>query len=283
MKATILDGKACAAEVKSRVKAKVDKLKSEGIFPVLATVLVGNNPSSKIYLGKKHESCSQVGIKSENIQLPDDSSEAVVVKLVEKLNRDEKIHGILVQLPLPNGIRSHKVIETISPLKDVDGLNPYNIGQITYRRETLIPCTPKGVVTLLEHNNIPIAGQNIVILGRSNLVGKPLQLLLTNLDATVTLCHSKTKKLAEESSRADILVSAVGTRPSFITTADMIKEGAVVIDVGINLVNGKICGDVDFDGVVNKASYITPVPGGVGPMTVATLLENTLIAVNSQI
>ena len=279
MKAKILDGKACATKVKRRVKEEVSTLKSEeGILPHLVTILVGDDLSSKIYLKKKHESCSEVGIESKNIQLPKDSTQDQVIEALDELNRDKEINGILVQLPLPKQISPEKVIETISPTKDVDGLTPYNVWQASYKKDTLLPCTPKGIVNLLQYNGISIAGENAVILGRSNLVGKPLQLLLTNLDATVTLCHSRTKNLTEQTRRADILVAAVGSRPDFIVAADMIKEGAVVVDVGMNMIEGTLCGDVDFAAAAEKASYITPVPGGVGPMTVATLLENVLKA-----
>ena len=279
MKAKILDGKACATKVKRRVKEEVSTLKSEeGILPNLVTILVGDDLSSKIYLKKKHESCSEVGIESRSIQLPKDSTQDQVIEVLDELNRNKEINGILVQLPLPKQISPEKVIETISPTKDVDGLTPYNVWQALYKKDTLLPCTPKGIVNLLQYNGISIAGENAVILGRSNLVGKPLQLLLTNLDATVTLCHSSTKNLTEQTRRADILVAAVGSRPDFIVAADMIKEGAVVVDVGMNMIEGTLCGDVDFKAAASKASYITPVPGGVGPMTVATLLENVLKA-----
>lgn len=278
MTAKILDGKACATEIKRRIKEEIKSLGDESVVPKLVTLLVGDDPSSKLYLRKKHESCKEVGIVSENIHLPEDSTEDEVLNVVNRLNVDEEVTGVLVQLPLPNQISAHRVTETLSPAKDVDGLTPYNIGQITYRKGALLPCTPKGIVTLLKYNDIPITGQDTVIVGRSNLVGKPLQLLLTNLDATVTLCHSKTKNLLEHTINADMLVAAVGTRPHFLVEADAVREGAVVIDVGMNMVNGKLCGDVDFDAVAEKALHITPVPGGIGPMTVATLLENAVLA-----
>lgn len=283
MTGIIMDGKALAEEVKARVRIEVNKLIKSGIKPTLATILVGDDPASISYVKAKHKNCGDVGINSQNYQLPKESSEDDVLRLIERLNNEKDVNGILVQLPLPSHIDSYKVIERINPIKDVDGLHPENLGKIFHKKAELIPCTPKGIMALIEKYGINVKGKNAVIVNRSNLVGKPLYHLLLNNDATVTMCHTKTRNIVDHMRNADILITAVGHRPEFVVTSDMVKEGAVVIDVGMNRVEGKLCGDVDFNSVIEKASYITPVPGGVGPMTVAMLLENTLIATNLQI
>ncbi|MCS7115968.1 MAG: bifunctional methylenetetrahydrofolate dehydrogenase/methenyltetrahydrofolate cyclohydrolase FolD [Nitrososphaerota archaeon] len=282
MTGIIMDGKALAEEVKARVRIEVNRSIKDGIRPTLATILVGDDPASISYVKAKHKSCEDVGIRSQNYHLPKESSEDDILRLIESLNKAKDIHGILVQLPLPSHIDPYKVIEKIDPVKDVDGLHPENLGKLFHKKGDLIPCTPKGIMALLKKYNIEVRGKNAVIVNRSNLVGKPLYHLLVNDDATVTICHTKTRNIVEHMRNADILVTAVGRRPEFVVTSDMVKEGAIVIDVGMNRIEGKLCGDVDFNSVIEKVSYITPVPGGVGPMTVAMLLENTLIAMNLQ-
>lgn len=271
MTATIMDGKATAEKIRAGIKAEVANIKTK---PGLAAVLVGENPASKAYVEIKRKTCDEVGIYSELYKLPEETTEKELLQLIDKLNKSEKIHGILVQLPLPQHIREEKVLSAIALEKDVDGFSPVNVGRLFSGNEAVVPCTPKGVIRLLEEYGIELAGKNAVVIGRSNIVGKPTALLLLNRNATVTLCHSKTKNLIQYTKNADILVVAVG-KPKLIT-ADMVNEGAVVIDVGINRIDGKLVGDVDFESVRKKASYITPVPGGVGPMTVAMLIENTL-------
>ena len=283
MTGIILDGHACSEKIKQRVKSEVSKLNSEGVTPKLTTILIGDNPASKIYLKRKHQNCNEVGISSENLELPDNIPENQLLDIINKLNSDQNVHGILIQLPLPKQFSSFKIINQISPLKDVDGLTSQNMGNLLYNQNSLISCTPKGVITLLQSYNIDLSSKYTVIVGRSNLVGKPLQVLLTNLNSTVTLCHSKTQHLIQHMSKADLLISAVGNREQFTVTHSMVKENAIVVDVAINKIDNKLCGDVDFDSVVNKASYITPVPGGIGPMTVASLLENTVIATKLQL
>ena len=271
----IIDGKKVAELLRGEVAAEVHKLKTErDIIPGLAAVLVGDNPASQIYVRNKRRACEEVGIYSEEYKLPEETTEDDLLSLIEKLNRDEKIHGILVQLPLPKHINEAKIIRTVSPLKDIDGFHPENVGLLVEGNPRFIPCTPHGVIKLLDYYGIEIQGKEAVVVGRSNIVGKPVSLLLLHRHATVTVCHSRTRNLGEVTKRADILVAAIGR--ARMIKGDMVKEGAVVIDVGINrLDDGKLAGDVDFEGVVNKASYITPVPGGVGPMTIAMLLWNT--------
>lgn len=276
----ILDGKRIAAEIKKEVAEEVKELKKQGIRPGLATVLVGDDPASHIYVRNKVKDCEEVGIFSEKILLPKDSSEDEVLQVIETLNERTDIHGILVQLPLPSHIDEFEVISAISPDKDVDGFHPVNQGLMLAGRETLYPCTPAGIIEMLRRYEITVEGKNAVVVGRSNIVGKPAAVLLLKENATVTVCHSKTRNLAEFTRTADILVVAVG-RAKMIT-AEMVKEGSVVIDVGINRVDGKIVGDVDFEGVFEKASHITPVPGGVGLVTRAMLLKNTLLAAKRQ-
>lgn len=274
----IIDGKKVAAEVREEIARKVSTLKAQtGMVPGLAAVLVGDNPASQIYVRNKRKACSEVGIYSEEHKLREEATEEEVLGLIERLNGDEKIHGILVQLPLPKQINEARVLRSVSPFKDVDGFHPENVGLLVEGSPRFIPCTPNGIIKLLDAYNIPIEGANAVVVGRSNIVGKPVSILLLHRNATVTICHSKTRLLEEVCRRADILVAAVG-RPLFIA-GDWIKEGAAVIDVGINrLPDGRLVGDVNFDGAVRRTSHITPVPGGVGPMTIAMLLWNTLLA-----
>lgn len=271
MAAVIIDGKAVAEKIRALIKAEVAKLKTK---PGLAAILVGENPASKVYVDIKRKTCDEVGVYSELYKLPDSTSEKELLQLITKLNENRKIHAILVQMPLPRHISEEKILAAIALEKDVDGFSPENIGKLVSGKEAAVPCTPKGIIRLLEESGIEIAGKNTVVIGRSNIVGKPVALMLLNRDATVTVCHSKTGNLAEHTRNADIIVVAAG-KPRLLT-AGMVKEGAVVIDVGINRVDGKLVGDVDFEQVSRKAGYITPVPGGVGPMTVAMLIENTL-------
>jgi methylenetetrahydrofolate dehydrogenase (NADP+)/methenyltetrahydrofolate cyclohydrolase len=277
-----MDGKAVAAEVKETLRGEVEYMKKVGVQPKIATILVGDDPPSKVYLASKHRTAGEIGISSENHTLPGLSTEEDLMGVIDRLNADPSVNGILLQLPLPQHLDSRKMIERISPHKDVDGLTSQNLGLLFYGQASLIPCTPRGVMELLHHYKIPIAGSRVVIINRSTLVGKPLAHLLLSEDATVTICHSKSRDLLGITRQADILISAVGRRPQFIVTRDMVKEGTTVIDVAMNRVAGKLSGDVDFDGVSPKASYITPVPGGVGPMTVIMLMENTLVAAAKQ-
>lgn len=274
--AELIDGKKVSQHIREEVAREVEKLKNEtGITPGLAAVLVGDNPASEIYVRNKRKACGEVGIYSEEYKLPKETSETELLSLVEKLNNDAKIHGILVQLPLPEQINSTKILRSVSPSKDVDGFHPENVGLLVEGNPRFISCTPNGIMKMLDFYNIEIKGKEAVVVGRSNIVGKPTAILLLHRHATVTICHSRTTRLDEVTRRADILVAAIG-RPNFITE-DMVKEGVVVIDVGINRdKDGKLIGDVDFERVKEKASYITPVPGGVGPMTIAMLLWNTL-------
>ncbi|MFZ2193796.1 MAG: bifunctional methylenetetrahydrofolate dehydrogenase/methenyltetrahydrofolate cyclohydrolase FolD [Candidatus Moraniibacteriota bacterium] len=277
----IIDGKKIANEIKAELKAEVLDLKEKGIIPGLAVIIVGNDESSKIYVKNKNKACEEIGIYSEIHQVEEKILEEDLLTLIEKLNIDEKIHGILVQLPLPEHINKEKVILAIDPKKDVDCFHPENIGKIFLGQETFLPCTPSGILELLNKSEVDVSGKKVVIVGRSNIVGKPLALMLINAGATVTICNSKTKNLKEECLSADILISATG-RPRLITS-DMLKQGVAVVDVGINrLKNGKIVGDVDFENALEKVSLITPVPGGVGPMTIAMLLKNTIKAVKMQ-
>ena len=273
----LIDGKAVSAEIRKELEVEVKKLKEEkGITPGLAVVLVGEDPASKTYVASKEKACEKIGIYSEGHKLSADTSEEDLLKLIDELNNKDEIDGILVQLPLPSHIDEKKVLDKISPEKDVDGFHPINVGKLSIGEEAFIPCTPHGVIKLMEHENIEMAGKKAVIIGRSNIVGKPAAMLLLQKNATVTICHSRTKDLAKVASEADILVAAIG-KPNFVT-ADMVKEGATVIDVGINRVDGKLVGDVDFEAVKEKAGYITPVPGGVGPMTITMLLFNTVVS-----
>lgn len=273
--AVILDGKLTSAKVRQRIKAEVDALPEGARRPGLAVVIVGDDPASHVYVRNKKKGCEEVGFLSREYALPESTTEEELIALVEELNGDSEIDGILVQLPLPRHLDDKKVIEHIDPSKDVDAFSYHNVGRITVGDYDFLPCTPAGVMELLHEYNIDVSGKNAVVVGRSNIVGKPQALLLLQANATVTVAHSKTQNLAEVTRGADILVVAIG-KAKFVT-ADMVKEGAVVIDVGMDRdENGKLCGDVDFEGVCEKASYITPVPGGVGPMTITELLKNTL-------
>ncbi len=277
MTAKILDGKAISEEIKAKIKVDVGRLKEKGVTPGLAVVLVGDSPASKVYVKNKQKACEAVGIYSEEHKLPEATTQEELLSLVERLNKDSKIHGILVQLPLPKHIDSDTVLKAINPSKDVDGFHPYNVGMLMIGDPVFIPCTPYGVMKMMEHSRIAVEGKNAVVVGRSNIVGKPVALLLMQKNATVTVCHSKTKDLSEVCRRADILIAAIG-KPRMIK-GNMVKEGAVVIDVGINrLDDGSLVGDVDYEEVSKKAGWITPVPGGVGPMTITMLLNNTLEA-----
>lgn len=273
----IIDGKAVSAAVKDEVKEQVAALKKDGGVPCLAVVLVGDDPASKVYVRNKKRACEYCGIKSLEYILDKTASEQQLLDLIDVLNKEPTVHGILVQLPLPPHINEQKIINAISEQKDVDAFHPANVGRLMTGNPDFLPCTPAGVMEMLKKYNIETAGKDCVIIGRSNIVGKPMAMLMLMANSTVTVCHSKTKNLKEKCLSADILIAAIG-KPKFVT-ADMVKDGAVVIDVGINRTeDGKLCGDVDFDKVSKKASYITPVPGGVGPMTIATLMKNTLTA-----
>ncbi|MCH4240047.1 MAG: bifunctional methylenetetrahydrofolate dehydrogenase/methenyltetrahydrofolate cyclohydrolase FolD [Oscillospiraceae bacterium] len=272
-----IDGKAIAAAVRGQVKTDTAAMKADGITPGLAVVLVGDDPASRTYVRNKHKDCEETGIYSEVHHLPDSTSQKDLMALIAELNARADIDGILVQLPLPKGLDEREVINAIAPDKDVDAFHPENVGHIMIGDYTFLPCTPSGVMEMLHHEQIPVDGKRCVVVGRSNIVGKPMAMLLLHENGTVTICHSHTQKLKEICQEADILVAAVG-RPKFIT-ADMVKPGAVVIDVGMDRdENGKLCGDVDYAAVEPIASRITPVPGGVGPMTRAMLLKNTLTA-----
>ncbi|WP_288841731.1 bifunctional methylenetetrahydrofolate dehydrogenase/methenyltetrahydrofolate cyclohydrolase FolD [uncultured Deefgea sp.] len=275
MTAQILDGKAISQEIVAEVRTKVDARVAAGQrAPALAVILVGSDPASQVYVGNKKRQCENAGITSFAYDLPADTAEAEVLKLVAELNTRDDVDGILVQLPLPKHIDADKVIELIDPIKDVDGFHPYNIGRLVLKMPLLRPCTPRGVMTLLEKTGIDLVGKDAVVVGASNIVGRPQALELLLARATVTICHSKTKDLADKVRAADVVVAGVGI-PNFVK-GEWIKEGAIVIDVGINrLENGKLCGDVEFDAAKERASWITPVPGGVGLMTVATLMQNT--------
>ncbi|MGG3737910.1 bifunctional methylenetetrahydrofolate dehydrogenase/methenyltetrahydrofolate cyclohydrolase FolD [Aeribacillus pallidus] len=275
MTAKLIDGKQIASKMREQICDEVAQLKTKGITPGLAVILVGNDQASKTYVTMKRKTCVELGMHSVLIEYPETITENELLTKIRELNQDESIHGILVQLPLPNHIREEKVIETISPDKDVDGFHPINVGNMVIGQDAFLPCTPYGVIQLLKHENISIEGKHVVVIGRSNIVGKPAVQLFIQEHATVTCCHSRTKNLSEITRQADILVSAVGK--ANLITAEDVKKGAVVIDVGMNRdENGKLCGDVDFEQVAQKASYITPVPGGVGPMTITMLMYNTL-------
>jgi len=280
MPAKILDGKKLSDEILCGLEKQVEKLKKHGINPCLAVVLVGNNPDSELYVRKKQEACKKIGVESKKISLSSGVSEKQLLEEIEKLNSDEKVHGILVQLPLPKHINQEKILDSISPLKDVDGFSPENIGKLAHGIEELVSCTPKGIIRLIESTGVQIEGKNACIINHSVVVGKPLALLMLNRNATVTICHKFTKNIKGCIAGADIVVSAVGRKNLF--SGDSLKEGAIVIDAGIFCEGKKVFGDFDFESARQKASWITPVPGGVGPMTVACLLENTLIACRLQ-
>ena len=280
--AELISGKLVSAEVRKSLQNEIKEFISEtAVTPGLAVILVGNNPASAVYVRNKHKACLEVGINSYEITMPEETTEDELLSKINELNQDKNVHGILVQLPLPKHISEDKVINSISPEKDVDAFHPANVGKIVSGKYDFIPCTPAGVMELLHFYNVEISGKECVVIGRSNIVGKPMALLLLAENGTVTICHSRTKDLKEVTKRADILVVAIG-KANFVT-ADMVKPGAVVIDVGINrLDDGKLAGDVDFDAVSEVASMITPVPGGVGPMTITMLLKNTLTAAKKQ-
>lgn len=277
MTARVIDGKAIAKEIRQEINDEVARFVGErGFAPGLAVVLVGNDPASETYVKSKAKGCKEVGMYSEVHKLPAETTQSELVELVTRLNADPKIHGILVQLPLPPQIDEKAILNLIDPRKDVDGFHPVNVGKLMIGERALVPCTPAGCIELIERSGTEIAGKNAVVIGRSNIVGKPVAMLLLHKNATVTICHSKTRNLKEVCRSADILVVAIG-RPKFVT-ADMVKPGAVVIDVGINRVDGTLVGDVDYDAAAAVAGAITPVPGGVGPMTITMLLKNTLQA-----
>ncbi len=278
MVARIIDGKVVSADVKARVKKAVEQLKDNGVQPCLATVLVGDDPASATYVGSKQSDAKEVGIATRDHRLTSTFKQSELVELMQLLNNDHEVHGILVQLPLPKHIDEFEVIAALSPFKDVDGLTPYNAGMLQSGMGVLKPCTPSGIIELLDYYKIDITGMDAIVVNRSNLVGKPLALLLLERNATVTICHSKTKDLNAKLHNADLVVTAVGNRQRFTLTGDMIKEGAIVIDVGIARLNNKLVGDADFESVKQKASWVTPVPGGVGLMTRAMLLKNTVTA-----
>lgn len=278
---TIIDGKAVSAAVKESVRLEIEALREKGIEACLAVIIVGSDPASRVYVNNKKKACALTGIRSEEYALPEETTEQELLSLIDRLNADEKVNGILCQLPLPKHINETTVIERIDPKKDVDMFSCVNVGKMWVGDGVFLPCTPAGVMELLAYYNIELCGKNCVVIGRSNIVGKPMACLLLEKNATVTLCHSKTQNLADICRSADVIVAAVG-KAKFVT-ADMVKDGAVVIDVGINRnEDGKLCGDVDFENVKEKASYITPVPGGCGPMTIAMLMKNTAMAVKIQ-
>lgn len=278
----LINGKEISEYIKNSVKVEVEALKKRGISVGLAVIIVGDNPASKVYVANKEKACEAIGIISYKYALPETTTNEDLLKLIDELNANEEIDGILCQLPLPHHLDEKIIIDRILPEKDVDAFHPQNVGKIMIGDFDFLPCTPAGVIEMLKYENIEISGKNCVVIGRSNIVGKPMSMLLLHNNATVTICHSKTKNLKEICASADILVVAIG-KAKFVT-ADMVKQGAVVIDVGMNRdENGKLCGDVDFEIVKDKTSYITPVPGGVGPMTIAMLMKNTLTAAKNKI
>lgn len=285
MAAQIIDGKSIAQSIREEIKIKTEALKTKGITPCLAVILVGNNPASVSYVTGKQKALAEVGMNDRSVRLPESTTEQELISLIQELNADKSVHGILVQLPLPQHIDEEKIILAIDPAKDVDGFHPVNVGNLVIGKKSFLPCTPHGIIVLLKRMNIETDGKSAVVIGRSNIVGKPAALLLArkDLNATVTICHSGTKNIADITRRADILIAAAGR--ANIVTADMVKEGAAVIDVGVNRIPDaskksgfRLAGDVDFENVKEKAAFITPVPGGVGPMTIAMLMANTLEA-----
>ncbi len=278
MVGTKIDGLAVSASVRERVKKATDELKAQGIQPCLATVLVGDNPASATYVKNKQKACAEVGIKTKDHKLLTTTTQKELNSLVDALNQDAEVHGILVQLPLPPQCDEFETTSRISPLKDVDGLTPHNAGLLAMKKAILKACTPSGIMELFDYYSIPLEGKNVIVINRSNLVGKPLLHLLLEKNATVTMCHSKTKDLAAVCKNADIVITGVGNRAKFTLTPDMIKDGAIVIDVATSRLDGKLVGDCDFEKIIQKASFASPVPGGVGPMTIAMLLKNTVTA-----
>jgi methylenetetrahydrofolate dehydrogenase (NADP+)/methenyltetrahydrofolate cyclohydrolase len=278
----ILDGRMPSQRVREKVREELCVLRESGIDPVLATILVGDSPASKTYLRNKHSACAEVGMKSRNVELNASISQSELERVLDGLNRDPAVTGMLLELPLPKGLDDRGAIVKISPEKDADGLHPFNLGQLWQKSARLVPCTPKGVIVLLKYYGIEIAGKHVVIINRTKLVGRPLAQLLLNEDATVTVCHSKTPGLKDIALQGDILITGIGRRRDFTVGAEMIKPRAVVVDIGMSKVDGRLFGDVDFDSAMNVASFVTPVPGGVGPMTIAMLLYNTLVAASIQ-
>lgn len=279
--AVIIDGKQLAKKIRGELKEECDELKLQGIHSKLAVIMVGDNPASKVYVRNKSKACNEIGIDYEEYLLSDDTTQEELISIIQKLNQDETVNGILLQSPIPNHLNINQAFKAISYRKDVDGFTPSSVGKLAIGEDTFISCTPYGVMKMFEEYNIDLTGKNLVILGRSNIVGKPLLQCCLNKNATVTICHSKTTNLNEYTKNADVLISAIG-KAKFVTK-DMVKDGAVVIDVGINRdENGKIVGDVDFENVEPVASYITPVPGGVGPMTIAMLMNNVIKAAKEQ-
>ena len=277
----LIDGKEVSTHVKTKVKEEVELLKEKGIEPALAVIIVGNDPASRVYVNNKKKACEFTGMRSVEYALPEETTEEELLAVIDKLNADSSINGILCQLPVPKHISDKAVIERISPKKDVDVFSAENVGRMWQGDYDMASCTPMGVIELLDYYGIDVCGKNCVIIGRSNIVGKPMASLLLERSATVTICHSRTKNLSEITSKADVIVAAVG-RAKFVT-ADMVKDGAIVVDVGINRnEDGKLCGDVDFENVKDKCEFITPVPGGCGPMTIAVLMKNTLLACKKQ-
>lgn len=277
----IIDGKKLAKQIRENLKIECEELKEKGINPKLAVIMVGDDKASKIYVKNKSKACNEIGIKYEEYLLDENINQNELIELIEKLNNDKTVHGILLQSPVPDGLDINEAFRKISPEKDVDGFNPTNVGKLALNQDTFVSCTPYGIMRMFEAYNIDLEGKKVVIIGRSNIVGKPLMQCCLNKNATVTICHSKTKNIKEHIKDADVVISAIG-KPEYVT-ADMVKDGVIVIDVGINRnEDGKIVGDVDFENVSKKASYITPVPGGVGPMTIAMLMNNVIKACNKQ-
>lgn len=276
MAAQLLDGRILSAQVEQSIKTRVEALAQKGCVPGLTVILVGDDPASQTYVSNKEKACARLGIRSRTLRMPKDISQETLENAILDANEDPAVHGILVQLPLPKHLDESRALALILPQKDVDGFHDVNMGRLARGEECVVACTPKGALYMLKSAGIPLEGKEAVVVGRSNIVGKPMALLLLQENATVTICHSRTRDLAAQTRRADILVAAIG-KPRFIT-ADMVKPGAVVVDVGINRVDGKLCGDVDFDAVSQVASFITPVPGGVGKMTIAMLMDNTVSA-----
>ena len=273
-----IDGKIIAQSVKDRVKKAAEELRTQGIDPCLATVLIGDNPASATYVKNKHKACQEVGIITKDHKLDANITQLELTNIIDKLNTDNSVHGILVQLPLPEQLDEFATTSRISPVKDVDGLTPYNVGLLAMKKAVLVACTPSGIMEMFDYHKISLEGKNVVLINRSNLVGKPLYHLLLEKNATVITCHSKTKNLTEICQSADIIITAVGDRNRFTLTPEMIKKGGIVIDVAISRFQEKLVGDSDYDQIIQKASFATPVPGGVGPMTVAMLLKNTITA-----
>lgn len=277
----IIDGKNLAKEIRESLKVEANKLKEKGIIPHLSVIMVGDNDASKVYVRNKSKACEEIGIEFKEYLLPNDTKQEELISLIEKLNKDKNVNGILLQSPIPKPLNIQEAFNTIDPKKDVDGFNPYNVGNLCIGQDGFIPCTPYGIMKMFEKYNIEIDGKKVAIIGRSNIVGKPMAQCMLSKNATVTICHSRTRELKKELKDADIIISAAGKRN--MVTEDMVKEGAVIIDVGMNRNDeGKLCGDVDFKKLKEKASYITPVPGGVGPMTIAMLMSNVIKATKEQ-